>query len=365
MNAWYQISNEQEVDSPALLIYPNRVKNNIQIAKGIVQEVSALRPHVKTNKMQEITEMLLAAGISKFKCATIAEAEMLALAGAKDILLAYQPNPVKAKRLLTLQQHFPQVQFACLLDNSLTAQSLSDTFRTAHLQVYLDLNVGMNRTGIKPENAQALYQSCLKYLNLQMVGLHAYDGHLRDSDVKVRKQKADGIYMAVLKTKEQLEAISGKSLSLVMGGTPTFPLHAQRPGVETSPGTFVFWDEGYRNLLPDLPFQIAAVLLVRVISVIDAETLCLDLGHKSVAAENPFPRVKFLNYPEAEAIGQSEEHLVVRVKDAATHQVGEVWYGVPYHICPTVALYDAVGVIEDHQYVGNWKVIARDRAISV
>lgn len=105
--------------------------------------------------------------------------------------------------------------------------------------------------------------------------------------------------------------------------------------------------------------------MVRVISIIDKKTLCLDLGHKSVASENPFPRVKFLTSPEAEAIGHSEEHLVVRVPDTAKHQIGEVWYGVPYHICPTVALYDSVQVVENNKATKKWKVIARDRAITV
>jgi D-threonine aldolase len=362
---WYRIQNEDEVDSPALLIYPDRVQENIQIAKDIVRDFSRLRPHVKTNKMREVATMLLEAGINKFKCATIAEAEMLALAGAQDILLAYQPNIVKAKRLYTLQQQFPQVQFACLLDNLKTAEVLDSVFITGKIQVYLDLNVGMNRTGIKPENAMDLYYSCRNFSNIQVVGLHAYDGHLNHTDLGLRKQLADAAYEQVLKSKESIEAVAGNKLKLVMGGTPTFPLHAQQPDVETSPGTFVFWDEGYRNILIDLPFLIAAVLLVRVLSVIDKNTLCLDLGHKSVAAENPFPRVKFLNNPEAEAISQSEEHLVVRVKNAAEHQVGDVWYGVPYHICPTVALYDSVRVVEDKLYVKDWKVVARDRALSV
>jgi len=364
MDNWYRITNEDEVDSPALLIYPDRVKTNINIAKNIVQDVARLRPHVKTNKMREVAEMLLAAGVTKFKCATIAEAEMLALAGAQDILLAYQPNPVKASRLFTLIHNFPQVHFACLLDNIQTAEMLNNVFDTAKISVYIDLNVGMNRTGIKPENALTLYQYCQNLENIVTEGIHAYDGHLRDSEIAIRKQKTDAVYALVTQTKTKLEENSGKQLKLVMGGTPTFPLHAKRPDVETSPGTFVFWDEGYRTILPDLPFLIAGVLLVRVLSIIDENTLCLDLGHKSVAAENPFPRVKFLNVAAVEAIGQSEEHLVVRVPNTANHPIGEVWYGVPYHICPTVALYDSVQVVENHQYIRDWKVVARDRALS-
>ena len=144
-----------------------------------------------------------------------------------------------------------------------------------------------------------------------------------------------------------------------MGGTPSFPMHARQPSVLLSPGTFVFWDAGYAAMLPDLPFTVAAVLLTRVISVIDDQTLCLDLGHKSVAAENPLPRVIFPDHPDAQPIGQSEEHLVVRVPDATQHQPGDVWYGIPVHICPTVNLYNSAVVVVNHEAVDSWPVTAR------
>ena len=72
----------------------------------MVKDVSKLRPHVKTNKITEVCAMMMEAGISKFKCATIAEAEMLAMIKAKDVLLAYQPVGPKIKRLLRLIQQY-------------------------------------------------------------------------------------------------------------------------------------------------------------------------------------------------------------------------------------------------------------------
>jgi D-serine deaminase-like pyridoxal phosphate-dependent protein len=98
---------------------------------------------------------------------------------------------------------------------------------------------------------------------------------------------------------------------------------------------------------------------------VDAHTLTLDLGHKSVAAENPLPRVHFLNVPAALPIAQSEEHLVVQVRDSSLHRVGEVWYGVPVHICPTVALYEEAQVVEENKITTQWKVVARDRKITI
>ncbi len=114
-----------------------------------------------------------------------------------------------------------------------------------------------------------------------------------------------------------------------------------------------------------MAFDYAALVITRVISVIDAQTICVDLGHKSVAAESPFPRVYFVNAPDATPIGQSEEHLVLKVPDAAAYTIGDVLYGVPMHICPTVALYERALVVKDHLAVEEWKVVARDRKINI
>lgn len=366
MKNWYEIANAEEVDSPALLIFPERVKENISLALKISSGASFLRPHVKTHKMKEITEMMLEAGISKFKCATIAEAEMLALAGARDILLAYQPTLPKARRFIELIKAFPGIRFSCLIDNKATTRMLSELFTGKRLEVFIDLNAGMNRTGVEPDQAFQLYRECRKELeNISIAGLHIYDGHLHIKDLAIRTKKANKVLKLTRLVKQAIEEVSGQPLALVMGGTPCFPIYARERDVETSPGTFVFWDEGYRTILPDLPFSCAAALLTRVISRIDEKTVCLDLGHKSVAAENPLPlRIKFPGMPEVEFLSQSEEHLVVRMPEAVPCQTGDVWYGIPYHICPTVALYETAHVIHDHAFTGKWPVMARNRKIN-
>ncbi len=97
----------------------------------------------------------------------------------------------------------------------------------------------------------------------------------------------------------------------------------------------------------------------------DATTICLDLGHKSIAAENPLPRIQFLNAPDARPISQSEEHMVVQVAEESNYQIGDVWYGIPVHICPTCALYDHVQVAGNYQIYSQWPVIARSRVITI
>src|SRR5438309_882794 len=106
-NSWHEISNVAEIDSPALLIYPDRVEENVRRMIAITGGPERLRPHVKTHKLTEIVQMQMAMGIAKFKCATIAEAEMVAGCGAPDVLLAYQPVGPKVQRFVQLIKKFP------------------------------------------------------------------------------------------------------------------------------------------------------------------------------------------------------------------------------------------------------------------
>ena len=92
---WHTLAAPDEIPSPALLVYPDRIEENIRRTIAALGQAERLRPHVKTHKMAELVEMQLKAGITKFKCATIAEAEMLGQAGAKDVLLANQPTGPK------------------------------------------------------------------------------------------------------------------------------------------------------------------------------------------------------------------------------------------------------------------------------
>jgi D-serine deaminase-like pyridoxal phosphate-dependent protein len=379
---WYEIANIDQLDTPALVVYPDRVKENIRRAVGMTGDAARLRPHVKTHKSPAVTRLMLEAGILKFKCATIAEAEMLAIEGAPDVLLAYQPIGPKVVRLAALIQKFQATKFACLIDNIDAATVMAQVFTTAGLvvPVYLDLNVGMDRTGIAPgPEALALYQTALALDGIHPVGLHAYDGHIRDTDLSLRRQKCDAAFAGVTALRAQIAALPtggvagggaggfAGDLTIIAGGSPTFPIHAGRAAdIQCSPGTFVYWDKGYGDQFPDQPFTPDALVITRVISLRGDTRLCLDLGHKSISAENELDRrVFFLNAPGFRPVSQSEEHLVVEAGPGHGYRIGDVFYGVPFHVCPTVALYERAFTIEDGRFTGGWKNVARDRMLTV
>lgn len=366
--AWYTVDNVADVPSPALLVYPDRAARNIRHAIDIAGDVRRLRPHLKTSKLPEIVRLHLDAGITRFKVATIAEAEMAARAGAPDVLLAYQPVGPNVARVVQLVKTFPAARFSAVVDDAATIAALSAAAVAAGvvLDLFLDLDGGMHRTGIAPgPRAVDLYRMLSATPGVRAAGLHMYDGHVRGPDVEARRRTSDEAFAQVRAMRETLTAAGLAVPSVVAGGTPTFPFHAARDGVECSPGTTVFWDAGYASSLPDLPFEPAIVLLTRVVSRPTPDRLCLDLGHKAVASENPHPRVTLFGLEDATAVGHSEEHLVLETARAVDFPVGTALYGVPWHVCPTVALHDRAVVVRDGRAADRWDIVARARTLTI
>lgn len=85
-----------------------------------------------------------------------------------------------------------------------------------------------------------------------------------------------------------------------------------------------------------------------------------------MSAENPIDkRVFFLNLKDYQVVSQSEEHLVVQVPPGTEPPVGTILYGVPYHVCPSVALHEEAQVIEGGHVTAVWPVVARKRKINI
>jgi D-serine deaminase-like pyridoxal phosphate-dependent protein len=375
---WWEVTEVAEFPSPSLLVYPQRVQQNLKRMLAIAGAAERLRPHIKTHKMREPIELLQRLGVTKFKCATVAEAELAANAGVADLLLAYQPVGPAARRVAELMRRFPLVRFSVVCDDAGAIRELSAAISSlpvrepprAHpkreIEVLIDLDVGHHRTGV-PAGAEAvaLYRLFASLPGLRPGGLHAYDGHLSEPDPVQRARACESAFAPVAALRDELQAAGLSVPRIVAGGTPTFPFHAKRGDVECSPGTCVFWDAGYASKLRDLEFTPAALVLTRVVSKPDTNRLCLDLGHKAIASEMPYPRVKFLQLEDARAVMHSEEHLVVETDRSQDFKVGDCLYGVPWHICPTVALHSEAFVIEDGRAVGTWQVAARERRLTV
>jgi len=361
--AWYRLENPDAVPSPALLIYPDRVAANvrrmIEIVKG---DVSRLRPHVKTHKMAEVMRLQIDAGITKFKAATIAEAELAAECGAADVLLAYQPVGPNIERLARLREAYPGTSFAAIVDDESALWGLDRRFQENPLRVFIDVDCGMHRTGIPVGEAAGLYWLAQSTPGVIAEGLHVYDGQIHDADLADRERAMRDAFAPVHDLVEEL-----RPKTVIGGGSPTFALHAGLETWECSPGTTLLWDAGYAGRHPDLEFEPAVCLLTRVISKPSVGRLCLDLGHKAVAAESPLPRrAQFLELKNADPVMHSEEHLVVEYGGAEGIPLGSPVYALPGHVCPTVALHMEAIVVREGRATGEtWAVRARNRRITI
>src|SRR5437016_6258116 len=118
MNSQYAIRDTSGIFSPGLVFYKELIQRNIDHAIQIAGNPERLRPHVKTHKTPQIVRMELEAGITKHKCATIAEAEMLARSGIRDIMLAYNVVGPNCGRMARLAQAFPDCSFSATADDS-------------------------------------------------------------------------------------------------------------------------------------------------------------------------------------------------------------------------------------------------------
>jgi D-serine deaminase-like pyridoxal phosphate-dependent protein len=366
----YRVEDLSEIPSPSLLIFVEIVRENLRRMLELARDPSRLRPHVKTHKMPAIVRMAIEQGITKHKCATIAEAEMLAEAGAPDVLLAYQPVGPNVRRFVRLMEAYPGTTFRAVVDDPNVARELSAAVGPLgrSLPVLVDLNVGMNRSGIAPgPEADDLFAEVDRLPGLDADGLHAYDGQNQQVDPDERKLAALGVVEQVITMRERLRARGMEAGRIVIGGTPPFAIYAGMdvPGLECSPGTVVLHDASYSTKFPDLGFTPAALLLGRVASRPAPGLICIDIGSKAVAADPAGDRVTLLGVPGPTLGKQSEEHLVVESPAAAEMPPGTPVFAIPTHICPTCALHREALAIEGGKVVDRWPVTARDRTLSI
>jgi D-serine deaminase-like pyridoxal phosphate-dependent protein len=338
----------------------------IALARGPAR----LRPHVKTHKMADVVRLAESLGVRKHKCSTIAEAEMVAAAGGTDVLLAYPLVGPNVKRFAHLVRGYRATTFRATVDNPDSARELSAAVQglDRSVPVLLDLEIGMGRTGIVPGEAAAeLYALLDRLPNLKPDGLHAYDGHIHETDVAARRHHAESGIESTLALYDRLVKRGLPVPRLVLGGTPTFPIHTQLdlPGVECSPGTIVLQDAGYTARYPDLAFTPAALLMTRVVSHPGPGRICLDLGHKAVAADPVGTRAQLLGLGDAKPVVHSEEHLLIETAQAEALKIGAHLLAIPIHICPTVALHHRAYVIEAGELAGQWEISARNRVLGI
>jgi D-serine deaminase-like pyridoxal phosphate-dependent protein len=369
MKETYIVNKAEKIASPSLLLYKKIIEENTKSIINQADGTHRLWPHVKSHKMKDFVALLQSFGITRFKCATIAEAEMLALQETKDILLAYSLVGPSIDRFVSLSFHYPNSNFWAIGDSLEMIEALGKRafLEGLSVQFLIDVNMGMNRTGVNLEDLAAFYEKCATFKGICLKGLHCYDGNHHESSIEKRcgeVQKTDHVVFSI---RDSLIQKGYDCSVLVMGGSPSFPCHAMQSDVFLSPGTIFIHDYGYEQSFPDFGYKYGATLLSRVISLPASGFFTLDLGYKAIASDPIGVRGKILNLDHAISVFQNEEHWVFKMEEGYENErpnIGDVLYVVPTHICPTSALYEYALIIENGEVVDRWEVTARNRTIT-
>lgn len=363
----YCVADPDALETPAMLLFQDVMKHNIRSVCELVDGAQNLFVHVKTHKSEAVARRQVEFGIDKFKCATLNELEMVLRAGASKAILAYpQCQEIKIERLGELASSYPDAWIAAIVSRPFHLDVLVAVAerRKQPINVMLDLDVGMHRTGIGfGGDAAKLYREIDEHPLLQAAGLHMYDGHDNFSDVARREAMAQQHIAALEQFKQQLEEAGMPVPCMVAGGSWSFPYYARTAGIYGSPGTFIYWDAGYRADMPDMPFRCAALILTQVVDRYpDSGTITTDLGCKGISSDLLLEERAFLlGHDGAELVSQSEEHGVFRIPGDLP-QVGDYLLAVPGHICPTTIRYPGIHVLDATGDVVDYYLhTARDR----
>jgi D-serine deaminase-like pyridoxal phosphate-dependent protein len=347
-NRHYQLSNTAHVLTPALLLYPEILAANIaRTIELLGGNRNRWRPHIKTAKLGYTVRALVARGIMNFKCATTLELLLACQSGATDVLLAYPSVGANARRVRELAAHYPGVQISILAESAEQVRQ----WHGSPIGVFLDINPGMNRTGIDQNKAAKIIdlvqQIAAGHLNFR--GLHYYDGQYGAVAEPERTQQTHAGYDRLLSLVNEIESGGTRVPEVITAGTPTFPCSLSFPGFRNakfihriSPGTIVYCDASSLAQLPDLQgYQPAVLVLARVVSQPSENIVTCDAGHKSVSADAGVPTCIVVGHPELTPRAPSEEHLPLAVQTGATApEIADTLYLLPRHICPTVNNFD-------------------------
>jgi D-serine deaminase-like pyridoxal phosphate-dependent protein len=325
------------LDTPQLLLDLDIIDSNLRrMFDAGKQRGVNVRTHFKSLKCGGLARYIAERGGTTFLCAKLNEAEVLADAGIRDILIANQiVGPHKMPRLAALAK---RVQLRLCVDQADNVDQLSRAMQAggATLGVLVEVDIGMARCGVPPgEAAVPLAQRIHKSPGLRFDGLQGYDGHLQlIADVQERRTKCLQGLEQLVGTRRLIEK-AGIPVAIVTGaGTGTWEFVAGFPGVtEIQPGSFVLMDCIYHVVRPE--FGCALSILATVLSV-RPKWYTLDAGSKAISKDFGAPTIK--GKPEEKATRFSEEHTKVECEPVPV-RVGDRREVIPAHCCATMNLH--------------------------
>ncbi|MHA6485008.1 alanine racemase [Paenibacillus sp. strain BS8-2] len=344
------------METPHIVIDAGIMTSNInKMAIAAKKAGVKLRPHVKTHKMPAIALKQVQAGASGITVAKLSEAELMARHGIADIFIAYPiVSPGKIDRLLQLAAH---IHLIAGVDSLESARMLADAAARSGqvIQVRLEIDTGMRRTGVLYDNALELAEQIASMPSLHLNGIYTYRGAVYNGKPTLDLKTAgadEGKLMAELAARIREHGVEIEDVSV--GSTPTALYVADVPGItEIRPGTYVFQDRMQARFGVCTPEDWAASVRVTIVSRPSIDLAIIDGGSKTFATDiqpmsQPLQLQGFGHVLEWEDIlleRLSEEHGMLKlgpVAQASGLRPGDVLHIVPNHICSTINLHNQV-----------------------
>jgi D-serine deaminase-like pyridoxal phosphate-dependent protein len=362
----YRVSNASALSTPALLIYAEMIDANIDAALRMMNgDANRWRPHLKTAKLGYTIRRMVERGIRASKCATTLELVAALDAGMQDVVVAFPVMGANAARVREIAAAHPDRRISALVEGP----DQLDEWRGSSVGVFVDLNSGMNRTGISEDRFEEVrgFVGQVLHAGLQFRGLHHYDGHIHNADASASATAHEG-YSKLLELIGYLNKRGIQVAEVITSGTPAMPHALGFAGFNgggfvhrVSPGTIIYNDRSSLKELPDYGFMPAALVLSTVVSRPLPNRVTCDAGHKAVSADAGVPTCEPLGWPGLVGLKPSEEHLPLDVTTGEMPSRGELLYLIPTHVCPTVNNFDRAVIVRGGKVESIEPVTARGR----
>lgn len=352
--------------TPALVIDLGSVEHNATSMVQRCEGAERWRPHVKTVKQAAVIEVLLDSGVRHFKCATVDELAMVLGTARKknaqvDVLVAYPLQEPPCRAVLAVRREHSESTVSLLADSPGHAADLSDwcNREDGPVGVFLDVDLGMNRTGTPPEVWDAALGEGItaKLANLEVCGLHGYDGHHRWGD-------RAAAWIGYDRLCELAAKLEGDDYDIVTSGTHSYAHALEHARLRSGPwrhqvsaGTIVLSDLRSDHAARDLGLRQAAFVATRVVHIGQGR-VTLDAGSKGISPDMAPPACQIVGWPGLEPQRASEEHLPVDVGSGVAPTLGELLWLIPKHVCTTVNLYRHAIWLRNGRYVGHGPIDA-------
>ncbi|MGI8625286.1 MAG: alanine racemase [Geodermatophilaceae bacterium] len=325
------------LQTPALVVERTLLQANLDTMTRALPR-DRLRPHIKAHKTTELARAQAVNGHHNFTCATIREMEGMARAGlGTDLLLANEV--LDARRLGVLAAAGARVTVA--VDSPETVAAAADG---GVEEVLVDVSIGLPRCGCPPAEAGRI-ADLARSRGLTVRGVMGYEGHLMMVAPESEKARLTEEAMALLLA--AADDVGGEVISA--GGTGTYAINTW--ATEIQAGSYALMDTAYATL--GFPFEHALSVLATVVSVSTGWAVA-DVGLKSLGMDHGNPTI-----PGAAVWFCSDEHTTFAPEEGPAVKVGDRVRVLPAHIDPTVAMHEAMHLVDGENVLDRWAVDLR------